>query len=386
MTIMSPGAAGTVQDEVAGGEPGRYFLPGERLVVRPGWRRPGARPLYARVRGHAPGRLHFNVFDFSRMRPELPGGGGLGTSTTTARSEVVVTAGATPPDGAAEIPTARHLVRLFAELAGYPAEELHVSVPERIAHVHSGFGSNVTFNTAVVAGLNALFGSPLSVGEMWDLLTLNFVENADAERLYWGLETGVGESCLLYGGLVWVDEHCRFVGSIPTDGLWVVTATGIVEKLASPMVLALEQAAAQGVGDTAEADLVAVEAQRYQREHGAALRRFLDRSLRPALLRGDLRGLLSLGWELNRVGTFRLLERMYRADVLNELVDTARRAGALYANLSSAGPSFFAFAESEARAQELRGALEARFGGYFGTFATGRAGTRLTVEVEGEGE
>lgn len=359
----------------------RYFLPGENFVVRPEWRRP-ARPLYARARVRAPGRLHFNVFDFSRMQPVTPGGGGLGTSTTTVVHEVEVWAG---PRGAADevtIPTARHLVRLFAELTGHPAEELHVSVPARIAHVHSGFGSNVTFNTALVAGLNALFGSPLSVPEMWDLLTLNFVENADGERLYWGLETGVGESCLLYGGLVWVDEHCRFVGSVPTEGLWVVTASGIVEKLASPMVLELENAAAQGVGDTAEADIVAREAQRYQQEFGAEMRRFLDTRMRPALLRGDAHGLLSLGWELNRVGTFRLLERMYRADVLNALADAVRAEGGLYANMSSAGPSFFVFAGSEEGAQHLRTVLEERFGDYFRDVAVGRVGTKLTVELE----
>lgn len=379
LTAAAPEAERTQSSSAAG----RYFLPGENLVIRPEWRR-SASPVYARARVRAPGRLHFNVWDFSRMQPVTPGGGGLGTSTTTAMHEVEVLAGGGGGGGdeAAVPPAARHLVRLFAEVVGHPAGELHVRVPARVAHVHAGFGSNVTFNTAVVAGLNALFGSPLSVGEMWEMLTRNFVENADEERLYWGLETGVGESCLLYGGVVWVDEHCRFVGSVPAEGLWVVTARGVVETLASPMVLALEGAAREGVGDTAEADIVAVEAQRYQREHGAALAALVRSRLRPALLRGDLRGLLSLGWELNEVGTFRLLERMYRAEVLRGLAEEARREGALYAGMSSAGPSVFALAASEGEAEHLRGVLEGRFGEHFRDFAVGRAGTRLSVEVE----
>lgn len=364
----------------------QYFLPGENLVIRPEWRR-RACPGYERASVHGPGRLHITVFDYSKMAPGM-GGGGLGISTATVSNEVVVSKDQRSSK-AQSVPTAQHLLYLFKQLVGYEGDDLYVAVPERIQHAHGGFGSNVSFNTAVIAGLNALFGSPFSVGEMWRILTQNFVENtADGEQtVYTGLDTGVGEACLLYGGLVWIDEgegfgDGRYVGSASADNLWVVTGAGIVEKLASEMLLALGKGVAGGPSDKIETDLVASMCQEYQRNYGAALKKLLDRRLRPALLRNDLRGLLSYGWELNSVGNVKVLEGLYRPDVLKDLTDSMRKEGALYAGMSSAGPGFFAFALSEGDAHKLRTVLEARFGEYFGAFAVGRAGTKLSVNLE----
>src|SRR5687768_9822500 len=100
-----------------------YFLPGEQLVIREGWRR-DARPVHRAARVWAPARLHFNVIDFFRMRPMVPGGGGFGFSTTGAVGEVEVRLGGGP----ATVPTARHLARLFGEMVGYDGDEVGVEV------------------------------------------------------------------------------------------------------------------------------------------------------------------------------------------------------------------------------------------------------------------
>lgn len=356
-----------------------YFLPGEQLRIRDEWRRPAV-PVHRRARAWAPARLHFNVIDFFQMRPMIPGAGGFGFSTTGAWSEVEVSL----DDGGGEMPaTARHLCRLFGEMVGYPGDQVSVRVPTRIRHVHGGFGSNVTFNTAVVSALNALFGTPFSVPEVWDVLTQNFVENAggDEERVYWGMDTGVGEACLQYGGLVWVDQWARYVGSADTAGLWVVTASGDVARLASERVKAFGQGGAHGMGDMDERESVVTICHDYQREYHQRVLDFLERRMKPALLRNDARSFLSHGWELNEIGTYRIMEELWNREVLRCVMRVARETGALYAMMSSAGPSIFAIAEGRDGAERVRQALEREFAEFFSGFAVGQAGVRMRIDL-----
>lgn len=362
-----------------------HFLPGQNLTIRPEWRRPAFR-RYGRTRVNAPGRVHLTVFNFLKMAPGL-GGGGLGISVDTAHSELVISVGERQVSNLS--PTGRHLLTLFQQCIGYERDDVRIAVPHQIQYLHAGFGSNVTFNTALLAGLNAMFGSPFSVSELWDMLTHNYVENAtDGEHIYFGLDTGVGEACVLYGGLVWVDEGAgagdgRCLGSLPAEHLWVVTCVGKLEQLAGDAMRAFGKAAAEGLGDQREADIVAGLCQDYQRHYGPALHGLLDSQLRPAFLRGDLKGLLACGWAMNEIGNMKVLEGIYQPGVLRELTATMREAGSLYAGMSSAGPGFFAFADSEGQACELRNVIERRFSGYFGDFAVARAGTKLSIELEG---
>lgn len=357
-----------------------YFLPGEQLVIRDGWRR-AATPRHRSARVWAPARLHFNVIDFFQMRPRFPGGGGFGFSTSGAASEVEVAIGQAP--SSAMVPTAAHLVKLFCEMVGYTGGDVSVAAHSRIAHVHSGFGSNVTFNTAVLSALNALFGTPFSVPEIWDVLTTNFVENADndSEHVYWGMDTGVGEACLQYGGLVWVDEHARYVGSADTTGLWVVTAGGDMAALASDRVKAFGQGGVHGVGDMDERESLVTICFDYQREYHDRVLDFLERRMKPMLLRNDARGFLAQGWELNRVGTFRVMEELWRADVVRGVEQTVREEGGLYSMMSSAGPSIFAVADGRDRAEHVSGVLQERFGEFFGGFAIGEAGVKMRIDL-----
>jgi predicted sugar kinase len=358
-----------------------YFLPGEQFRIRDEWRRP-ATPVHRRARVWAPARLHFNVIDFFRMQPMIPGAGGFGFSTTGASSQVEVSVDAGGgADGAPA--TARHLTRLFCELVGHAADDVAVRVPACIRHVHSGFGSNVTFNTAVVSGLNALFGTPFSVPEVWDILTQNFVENAGAGdgHVLWGMDTGVGEACLQYGGLVWVDQWARYVGSADTAGLWVVTASGDTAALASERVRGFGQGGAHGVGDLDERESVVTLCFDYQRQYHERVLDFLERRMKPALLRNDVRAFLAQGWALNEVGTFRIMEELWRKDVLHGVMRVARECGALYAMMSSAGPSIFAIAEGRGRAEEIAAALEGEFGQFYSGFAVGEAGVRMRIDL-----
>lgn len=357
-----------------------YFVPGEQLVIRDEWRRP-ASPVHTAARVWAPARLHFNVIDFFQMRPVVAGGGGFGFSTGGVVGEVEVRLGG--GGGAEMVPTARHLARLFGEMVGYDGDQVRVDVHRRVGHVHGGFGSNVTFNTAVLSALNALFGTPFSVPEIWQILTTNFVENADASpgHVYWGMDTGVGEACLQYGGLVWVDQFARYLGSADTAGLWVVTAGGDTEALKSDRVRAFAQAGAHGIGDMDERESLVTICFDYQRAYHARVLEFLERRMKPALLRNDARAFLSHGWELNEIGTYRVMEELWRPDVVRGVMEVSRQEGALYAMMSSAGPNIFAIADGREAAERVAQALERRFGEFFTGFAVGEAGVKMRIDL-----
>ncbi len=360
-----------------------YFLPGEELTIDPAWRRSASIDYHA-AKVWAPGRLHMGVFDFSKMAPGL-GGGGIGISTDTASSEVTVRRGETAHTQA---PTTRHLLKLFTECIGYQDDDLIIETHQRITHTHCGFGSNVTLNSATLAALNSFFGSPFSVDELWRMLTQNYVESADdGVHIYIGLDTGVGEACLLYGGLVWIDAgrgvgDGRYAGNLIGDDLWVVTAVGRMEALAGEKMLAFGEATAQGLGDQSEVDVVAGICQAYQQQWGDALQRFFRDRMRPALLRNDLAGLLALGWELNEIGNMRVLAELYRPDRLTALTEAMRTAGSLWAGMSSAGPGFFAFADSRVNAESLSAILTDQFGNLLTDCTVGRAGRKLSIDVE----
>lgn len=357
----------------------RYFQPGENFTLHQQWQRE-AKPQYQKAVVNVPGRLHFGVLDFSKMAPGL-GGGGLGISTNTVGHKIAIKIDKTQPG--CKRPTGQHLLQLFKQAMNYQGDDIAIELEDSIQHTHSGFGSNVSFNTAVIAGLNALFGSPLSAQEIWDMVTLNYVENTqDSETIYFGLDTGVGEACLLYGGLVWVDAtygQGRYIGNVSSDNLWVLTAVGDRTKLTGEVLR--EYGEGQALSEDTETALVASHFMRCEQQYGQDFRRFIKNEMSPALYSNDISKVLKLGWDMNNMSNMKVLEGIYKTDILQNLNNTMKQHGALYAGMSSAGPGFFAFANSEAQARELGNVLEAEFGEYFYNQAVGRAGDKLTVDL-----
>jgi predicted sugar kinase len=356
------------------------FLPGANLTVLPHWERKAV-PVYERAEVSVPGRLHFAVFDFTQMAPGF-GGGGLGVSTSTVGHQVIVsriTSGA----GGCDVPSGRHMLELFKRTVGYDRDDICIARARSIKHKHSGFGSNVSYNTATLAGLNALFGSPLSPNDMWEMITRNYVENAkDVEHVYFGLETGVGEACLFFGGLVWVDEkhgNGRFLGNLNSERLWVTTAVGNYDTLATETLRAHGDDA--DMSGTTEAGFVPTHFMEWQKRYGDAWRTFIEKKLRPALHSNDVFAFLKHGWELNSMSNMKVLEGIFRTDVMREFDDTMQREGALYAGMSSAGPGFYAFSDSEEQGRHLAGVMAGRFSKYMSEMAVARAGQKLSIAV-----
>lgn len=65
---------------------------------------------------------------------------------------------------------------------------------------HFGLGSSTSVGCATIFGLNKLFGNPLTIDEIRRLVAYNFVEEYNG-KLTKGLETGVGTSVILRGGI-----------------------------------------------------------------------------------------------------------------------------------------------------------------------------------------
>jgi hypothetical protein len=202
-------------------------------------------------------------------------------------------------DGGCDVPSGRHMLELFKRTVGYHTDDIRVARAKSIKYKHSGFGSNVSYNTATLAGLNALFGSPLSPHDMWEMITRNYVENAKDDRhVYFGLETGVGEACLFFGGLVWVDEkhgNGRFLGNLSSENLWVTTAVGNYDTLSTETLRAHGEGA--DMSGTTEASFVPSHFVEWQKRYGEAWRNFIEKKLRPALYRNDLFAFLRHGAE-----------------------------------------------------------------------------------------
>jgi predicted sugar kinase len=356
------------------------FLPGANLTVLPHWERE-ALPSYDHAEVSVPGRLHFAVFDFMQMAPGF-GGGGLGVSTSTVGHRITVSR-TTSGNGGCDVPSGRHMLELFKRAVGYARDDIRVDRLHSIQHKHSGFGSNVSFNTATLAGLNALFGSPFSPHDMWEMITRNYVETAkDDEHVYFGLETGVGEACLFFGGLVWVDEkhgNGRFLGNLSSENLWVTTAVGNYDTLSTEALRAHGEGA--DMSGTTEAGFVPTHFVEWQKRYGIAWRDFIEKKLRPALHRNDLFAFLKHGWELNSMSNMKVLEGIFRTDVMREFDQTMQREGAVYAGMSSAGPGFYAFSDCEEKAKHLAAVMMHRFSEFMSEMTVARAGQKMSIDV-----
>ncbi|NOU51016.1 hypothetical protein HG263_10775 [Pseudoalteromonas sp. JBTF-M23] len=358
----------------------RFFNPGEQLNIHQSWSRE-ASPQYESAEVWIPGRLHFGVLNFSHMSPGL-GGGGVGISTDTVGYKVKISKN--EPENRCDIASGRHLIELFCQCVNYKGNDIHIELEKLIEHKHSGFGSNVSFNTAVIAGLNAFFGSPYSVQEVWDIVTQNYIENASTNgKLYFGLDTGVGEACFLYGGIVWIQAdatNSRFVTNVPTDNLWVVTTVGNRANLNGELLESYGQGAA--LSEDVETQLVAEHFMACEQKYGQKLRKFMHQDFFPALLSQDLDTVLELGWEMNKFSNIKVLEGIYKSEVLQNLNSCLLQHGASYAGMSSAGPGYFALADSKEKALELAELIEKEFSPYFSDVCVGRAGKKLSITLK----
>jgi hypothetical protein len=353
------------------------FMPGRNLVIRKEWRRTAA-VVSPAVTVTAPGRLHFSIFDYLQMRPPLPGGGGIGISTGIFENIIALSVGFPGAERQHIPPSARHIFLLFRALLGNDLDDIAIEVRTHIPHTHCGFGSNVTLNTGIFWGLNAIFGYPFTREEAFTILTHNYVESTDEHHVHLGFETGVGEAALLFGHVVLVDEICRFVDAIPAPELFSVVAKGRMSTLAYDDYIQRGLVAAGETG-AVEARINEEVGMVHQREFGPALNQYLFEELVPVFRAGDYPGLCARINRLNDLGTFKRMQHSYRKDVMLAFERTGRELGALYCGISSAGPALFGLMPDRARAEQFRKVIERDFAEHVERVLIGPAGRPLEV-------
>lgn len=354
------------------------FIAGKNLWIEDKWRR-SASPKSSMVKVCSPGRLHFSVFDFFAMRPPLPGGGGIGISTSTVNTtlQICIEPGPQTVNYCSIPATFKHIRSLFCTLIGFDDEKLGIKLEEKIQYQHSGFGSNVTGNTALFFGLNYLFGNPFSPNEIYKILTHNYVENDENSnnKVYFGYDTGIGEAAVLFGGFVLTDVKGKFVGRInPTT--YVVTATADKNKLS--LNQEYKGYGSKQKSETETLRTAPIKITDFQKEYNDRLYALQTR-LTGFFKKHDITAFQSNLWDINRYGSFEYMRRKFSHTVLDNFVNISRKNKAIYAGISSAGPSMFALANDIPTAKKIESELKKELSSYFYSFQIGAAGNKVHI-------
>ncbi len=278
-----------------------------------------------------PSRIHMTPIDCNRFAFGKPGGGGIGYAVDLpnqlriARSQRMVVVA----NRRADVPLVTHYWRVMQRVLKMETEfDFHLDLMETVRQ-HFGLGSSVSVACAVLFGLNRIFGSPLSIDEMRELIAYNFVEELDGE-VSRGLETGVGTSVVFRGGMA-------------------VVANELVEIFRRPfpegysIVLVDPRTSRPGANKPESEEM---------------LRRtfFLDSSYRytkaydvlmdiiPALHAGDLKRVGNYIWDIQYSGTHLSMIQSYEdfGRRIYETLGVLRRGGADVCGLSSVGPAIYA--------------------------------------------
>ncbi len=353
------------------------FLPGNNFCLRNEWRRERI-VSSQRVNVVSPGRLHFSIFDYNYMRPPLPGGGGIGISTGVFSNNVVLQAGVMGSEIDHLPPAAQHIFKLFKALLGYQKSDISIEVDNTIPYSHSGYGSNVTLNTSIFWGLNAMFGYPFTRKEAFTILTHNYIESTDDHKVHWGFDTGIGEAALLYGGFVLINEPCESIKSITVPNLYTVVAKGNMATLACDDYIK-RGLLNKGETGAVEAQINEEVGMVHQRKYGQELKRFLHDKLLPVFNDDDYEGMCRLIWTLNDIGTFKRMQLSYKKEAMLAFEAAAKSKGAIYCGISSAGPSMFGILSDKEKAEEFKTEIEKNLNEYFEVATVGTAGKSLSI-------
>ena len=158
--------------------------------------------IYNEVVLNFPSRIHCSPIDCNRFNFGKPGGGGIGfaidlpNQITIARSN----RNSIKCNDMARGPIVEHYVKVIkALLSSDECFKIDLKISE-LMHQHFGLGSSVSIACGVVFGLNKLFDTPFTITDMRRIIADNFVEEFKG-KVSRGLETGVGTSVVLKGGI-----------------------------------------------------------------------------------------------------------------------------------------------------------------------------------------
>ncbi len=300
----------------------RTFQPGEHIQI-PWEPAPCDLRLFpGTIRVQAPSRIHMTVLDMNRFAPETPGGGGLGFAIalpTTVRVRCI--------EGKDEIhysrePVLRHFLAVFRAATGY-TDGFRVEADQH-SHPHVGLGSTSTVLIATAHALNEAVGSPLSEGQLRQLVGHNFAEETAGGEIAFGFETGVGPAASTHGGMV-----------VMGDGLALAYQHPFAEDYTVFIIIPPSEISSAG---TKEFDLLMNRGRSldYQDRELKAYMLLMD--LIPALEAGDLQRIGDVVWEIEFRGSKRA-EIEHHSFTIYAYMNRLREAGFEFVGMSSVGPS-----------------------------------------------
>lgn len=300
------------------------FCPGENLhtadVSR--IREPEVQPGTFIVR--APARIHLSVLDMNRFCPGTPGGGGLGFALQLYHEAEVTAAEKTEIDSPRHL-LIRHLEAAFKKATGYTGGFRVVTRDHGREHI--GLGSTCTTAVAVLSGMNEAAGRPLDADGIRMLLGHNYVEETDAEgKVVFGFETGLGALASLNGGM-----------NIIGDKLTPICSHAFAEGYQVYVVIPKTHAPQENAGEN-EFSLLMNHARLLDTRDREMKAYMVLMDFIPALVRGDLKKMGDIIWELEFRGSKRA-EVQHHSFIIYQHMNALRAAGLEFVAMSSVGPS-----------------------------------------------
>jgi beta-RFAP synthase len=298
------------------------FLPGENMRIPEIGVPLLIEPELGVVVVKAPARIHLTVLDMNRFSPGRPGGGGVGFAIQLT-CEVAVSC---IPNGIEiDYPRAailRHHALVFSRTVGYSGG-FKIAARDH-QHKHVGLGSTSTIVIALATAMNEAVGRPLSSDQLRRLVGSNYVEETADGIVTFGFETGVGPAVSLHGGMAVLGDDLALISHhafAPDASVYIVIPpTDISSAGASEFDLLMNRARLLDYRD---------------RELKAYL---IMMDLIPALIRGDLRRIGEIIWEIDFRGSKRA-EVEHHGFAIYHYMSRLRDGGLEFVGMSSVGPA-----------------------------------------------
>ena len=283
-----------------------------------------------------PNRIHMTPFDCNRFDFGKPGGGGVGFAidienylNISDAAELKVTTNRTN-----DSPLIFHYVRVMEAILKYQMSYHFDLIVSDSVQQHFGIGSSVSVACAVIFGINKMFGDPLSIEEMRHLIAHNFVEEYKGKVTY-GLETGVGTSVILKGGLSVIGGELVEVYHRPIP-------PGYTIMLADPQTKRPESDKPESK-EMLNRTFFLDSSYRYIKAYNVLM------DIIPAFYNWNLKIIGDYFWDIQYSGTHISMIQSYE-NFGGKIYDTLgylRNSGIILCGLSSVGPAIYAVFEEE---------------------------------------
>ncbi|MDR2855546.1 MAG: GHMP kinase [Methanomicrobiales archaeon] len=306
------------------------FRPGENIHTIGLEREYHLSPSPSPVRVIAPARAHLSVLDMNRFAPGTPGGGGFGFALQV---YCTVTTSCTPSGLEIEYtraPLIEHFTRVFMKTVGYTGG-FSIQAQDH-SYLHVGLGSTSTIIMALAVALNHAVGDPLSREELRYLVGHNYVEETDDAHVAFGFETGVGPAACCYGGF-----------AVLGDRLTIVFQHEFAKDKNVYVVIPPSESSSSG---DQEFELLMNKARTLDYQDREQKAYYIMMDMLPALVRGDIRRMGDIMWEIEFRGSKRA-EIEHHSFEMYQYMHNLRQAGLEFVGMSSVGPSIVIVTEKE---------------------------------------